>query len=217
MKKGDKLPSESVLIETLHVGRNTIRAALNRLTAIGLIESRQGEGYYIRDINASLFMNSLIPILVLSSGDLISLTQYRIGVESQTAAVAAVNADEKDLEQMKRLLKLAEDNIDNEKVFATIDMDFHLSVAKASKNDIFYQAFDIIKRLYTVWLVGFVTVHGRRKSNTFHNEIYNSIKNRDSIAAKRYMTMHLEDVLNKVKKDIEKNNNDIISVVNNKI
>src|SRR3989339_817120 len=103
---GDKIPSESQLMDMLNVGRNTIRAALNRLTAIGLIESRQGEGYFLRDVNVSIFLNSLIPVLLFSSGDLIALTEFRIGVESQAAYLAAKNADEVDLKEMNKYLKL---------------------------------------------------------------------------------------------------------------
>jgi GntR family transcriptional repressor for pyruvate dehydrogenase complex len=199
--QGDKIPSESQLMEMLNVGRNTIRAALNRLTAIGLIESRQGEGYFLRDVNVSIFLNSLIPVLLFSSGDLIALTEFRIGVESQAAYLAATNADEEDLKDMKKYLQLAYENIDNETLFAKCDMDFHLAVAKASKNKILYQLFEIIRTLYTVWLVDFVANHGKERSDHFHNEVYQAIQEKDSEKASLYMKQHLYDVLDKVRID----------------
>ena len=199
---GDKIPSESQLMDMLNVGRNTIRAALNRLTAIGLIESRQGEGYYLRDVNVSIFLNSLIPVLLFSSGDLIALTEFRIGVESQAAYLSAKNADENDLKEMNKYLTLAFENIDNESMFAKCDMDFHLAVAKASKNKILYQLFEIIKTLYTVWLVDFVANHGKEKSDHFHNKVYQAIVDRDAEKASDYMKNHLYDVLHKVEMDV---------------
>ncbi|KMY52411.1 GntR family transcriptional regulator [Peribacillus loiseleuriae] len=46
---GDKIPSERELSERLHVGRSSIREALRALELLGLIETRRGEGTFIRD------------------------------------------------------------------------------------------------------------------------------------------------------------------------
>ena len=49
LKPGDKLPSERVLSETLRAGRSSIREALRALELLGLIETRKGEGTFLRD------------------------------------------------------------------------------------------------------------------------------------------------------------------------
>ncbi|MGV3464725.1 MAG: FadR/GntR family transcriptional regulator [Heyndrickxia sp.] len=46
---GDRLPSERELSERLHVGRSSVREALRALELLGLIETRRGEGTYLRD------------------------------------------------------------------------------------------------------------------------------------------------------------------------
>ncbi|MFC7320333.1 FadR/GntR family transcriptional regulator [Halobacillus campisalis] len=48
LKPGDKLPSERMLSELLQVGRSSIREALRALELLGLIETRRGEGTYMR-------------------------------------------------------------------------------------------------------------------------------------------------------------------------
>lgn len=45
---GDRIPSEHELKERFNVSRNTIRAALNRMNALGIIETRQGDGTYLK-------------------------------------------------------------------------------------------------------------------------------------------------------------------------
>ena len=50
---GDRLPSERTLAEHFQLNRLTVRAALARLTASGLISVRQGRGYQINDIRRS--------------------------------------------------------------------------------------------------------------------------------------------------------------------
>ncbi|WP_197489736.1 FadR/GntR family transcriptional regulator [Rossellomorea aquimaris] len=46
---GDKIPSERELSERLNVGRSSVREALRALELLGLIETRRGEGTYLRD------------------------------------------------------------------------------------------------------------------------------------------------------------------------
>ena len=43
---GTRLPTERELADTLLVGRNLVREALNSLVALGLVEKRQGSGIY---------------------------------------------------------------------------------------------------------------------------------------------------------------------------
>lgn len=49
LKSGDKLPSERELTERLGVGRSSVREALRALELLGLIETRRGEGTFIKD------------------------------------------------------------------------------------------------------------------------------------------------------------------------
>ena len=46
-KSGDKLPTENELSKELNVSRVTIRAALQRLRSIGLVESKHGKGTFV--------------------------------------------------------------------------------------------------------------------------------------------------------------------------
>ncbi|MEC3541343.1 GntR family transcriptional regulator, partial [Bacillus thuringiensis] len=46
---GDRLPSERELSSRLNVGRSSVREALRALELVGLIETRRGEGTFIRN------------------------------------------------------------------------------------------------------------------------------------------------------------------------
>ncbi|MBM7648838.1 DNA-binding FadR family transcriptional regulator [Bacillus ectoiniformans] len=48
---GDKIPSERELSERLSVGRSSVREALRALELLGLIETRRGEGTFLRDFS----------------------------------------------------------------------------------------------------------------------------------------------------------------------
>ena len=49
LSSGDRLPSERELSERLGVGRSSVREAFRALELLGLIETRQGEGTFLRD------------------------------------------------------------------------------------------------------------------------------------------------------------------------
>jgi GntR family transcriptional regulator, transcriptional repressor for pyruvate dehydrogenase complex len=51
LKSGDKIPSERELTERLKVGRSSVREALRALELLGLIETRRGEGTFIKDFH----------------------------------------------------------------------------------------------------------------------------------------------------------------------
>lgn len=46
-KSGEKLPSENELCAQLNVSRISVRAAIQRLKSIGLVESRKGKGTFV--------------------------------------------------------------------------------------------------------------------------------------------------------------------------
>lgn len=56
---GDKLPSERELSERLSIGRSSVREALRALELLGLIETRRGEGTYLRDFKD----HQLVPLI----------------------------------------------------------------------------------------------------------------------------------------------------------
>lgn len=49
---GSQLPSESELMSQFAVSRVTVRLALDALRSAGLVESRQGKGYFVRAVRA---------------------------------------------------------------------------------------------------------------------------------------------------------------------
>jgi GntR family transcriptional repressor for pyruvate dehydrogenase complex len=198
---GAKLPSEHELSLSAGVSRNTVRTALNRLNALGILDVRHGEGYFLKDIDVDVFTNLHLPIFLEDYSNLETLTEFRIGVEPQGAALAAARATPEDREGMERVLALSRENLGDPERFALCDMEFHLLVAKASKNSIIQRSIEMLKTLYTVWLRGFVRLHGNRESNAFHHQIFEAVQAGDAAAARSRMATHLADVLRKVRQD----------------
>lgn len=203
LEEGEMLPSENTFCNALGVSRNTVRSALNRIMALGIIEARQGCGYQVRNLNTGMYLNSLLPTMLIHSKDLVSITEFRIAIESEAAGLAALRADDDDIERMRVACEMAQKSLQDD-IFAQYDMAFHRAVAEATRNPLFIKVAEMIETMYTVWLMGFQRSYGKDMSHEYHYKIYHAIKSRDSEAAYRHMHAHLEDVLRKVKIDQER-------------
>lgn len=85
---GAKLPSESALIEEYAVSRTVVREAVSRLQAEGLVETFQGRGSFVLAVpEPSTF--ALESSAIRSHRDVLAMVDFRLGVESEAAALAA--------------------------------------------------------------------------------------------------------------------------------
>ncbi len=91
LKPGDKLPSERQLIDMLHVSRSSVRESLQALSAMDLIESRPGEGSFVKDLKPQFYLNLDTQILssVLQQQMYRHMNQARLVLESGIAEIAA--------------------------------------------------------------------------------------------------------------------------------
>ncbi|HLV08762.1 MAG TPA: GntR family transcriptional regulator, partial [Halanaerobiales bacterium] len=77
IKRGDKLPSERKLKEQLDVSRASIREAFSALEMIGLIESRPGEGTFIKTSSDKNVLEPLSIVLMLEENNIRDLIELR--------------------------------------------------------------------------------------------------------------------------------------------
>jgi GntR family transcriptional regulator, transcriptional repressor for pyruvate dehydrogenase complex len=135
LKYGDKLPSERELTERLKVGRSSVREALRSLELLGLIETRRGEGTFIRDFRGHQLVE-LLSTFILQDEQAkkdVHETKYLIELNSLQLIVQR-NNDEK-LNVFRRTLTNAEIN----------DDDFFLSIVNLSENRLLLRIWLILK------------------------------------------------------------------------
>ena len=61
---GSKIPTENELAKTYQVSRSSVRQAISRLKALGLLESRQGSGTVIKKSGISATLSDIIPTIM---------------------------------------------------------------------------------------------------------------------------------------------------------
>lgn len=133
-KKGDKLPSEPLLMEQFGVGRSSIREAIRILANHGLVRVQQGLGTFVEMQNGT----PMPWYKRLESSTAKDLNEVRQLLELKIAEKAALNRTQKDIGILTKLLKkrlvAAQNNRPDECIEA--DIQFHIAIADAAKNDI---------------------------------------------------------------------------------
>ncbi len=195
---GSKIPSENELCTNLGVSRHTVRAALNKLNALGLLETKHGEGTFVKKLEPSLYLNSLVPVVFFGKHEYRTIMEFRKGIEVEATWLAAKNATEENIAELQHIVDELIKNKDDIESYAEFDIDFHVAISKASKNPMFSQTMNIIKAILSAQLQENMNSHGNNLGFKFHLEILDAIKNRDSETASSCMSRHLSLVIDKL-------------------
>jgi GntR family transcriptional repressor for pyruvate dehydrogenase complex len=128
---GARLPSENELIETYGVSRTVVREAVTRLRAEGMVETFQGRGSFVLAVpEPSSF--TVESSTIRSHHDVLAMVDFRIGIESESAALAARRRTDADTAAITGTLAAFTDAGREGAVEA--DFAFHLAVARATQN-----------------------------------------------------------------------------------
>lgn len=210
LKPGDKLPSERQLIEMLNVGRSSIREALQGLAAIGVVESRAGQGSFISQ-NLHLLMpdieNPALPASLQREMRLKLIEARRI-VEVDIVGFAARRATDENIERLREVLELYREAIEHH-LFAQAaktNYDFHMALAQMAQNPFLAPMIDHLLRTVPFslresefMLLADLTVDEIVKMEVdLHQRILDAIAAHDSDAAREAMTAHMrfeEDIV----------------------
>jgi GntR family transcriptional regulator, transcriptional repressor for pyruvate dehydrogenase complex len=190
-KAGEKLPSVRELCELFGVGRSAVRDAITTLSGKGTVYVRRGEGTFVCEFDSSKLFNQ--NMLLSSSRDISELFQVRKLLETGMAEISAVNRTEKDLHSLKHTLYSPSTNPWES------DYQFHLTIAKATGNEILIQLVQFISTTMKKVMMDFHH-YIQQDENTVklisrqHQQIIESIEKGDSKAAKQSMSNHLNTV-----------------------
>ena len=139
LKAGERLPAERVLAERFGVSRPSLREAIQKLAARGLLVSRQGGGNYVAAELGSAFSDPLLNLLESNPGAQRDLLEFRHTLEGSCAYYAALRAtplDKQRLHEAHAALQAcyAPAGQASQAEEGAADARFHLAIAEASHN-----------------------------------------------------------------------------------
>ena len=206
LQPGDKLPTESAVMQALGVSRTVVREAISRLQASGQVQTRHGIGTFVLDNSAA--QNFRIAEQDMATlDDVIAVLELRISLETEAAGLAAQRATPDQLTTMASALHSFATAIHNQSDAVPSDFQFHMEIARATGNRHFaelmtYLGTHIIPR--TRIKTAEQAPEGRQayleRVHGEHESIYNAIRNHDAEAARAAMRTHLSNSRDRLRK-----------------
>lgn len=192
---GERIPSENELASTLGVSRISVRSALDKLTGLGLVESRQGEGTFVCELSGAQYLNNLVPIMMLGKPTLKHLLEFRMIFDCEMAGLAAIRARTETIQKLKDNLAHHKKLSNDIRAAAQCDLEFHFLIAQASANPLLEQIYNTLKDVFLAGLYDIVTVMGTGNAFIYHERIIKCIEAKDSERAKAIMREHILDTI----------------------
>ena len=103
LKRGDKLPTESAIMDAHGVSRTVVREAISRLQAAGQVETRHGIGTFVLDTPSPSGFR-IDPATVVTLRDVLAILELRISLEVESAGLAAQRRSAEQLASMRAAL-----------------------------------------------------------------------------------------------------------------
>jgi len=190
LSRGATLPAERTLAKMMDISRGTLREALGVARAQGLVSSEpNGRAIVIGPAEGAGAPVSQWRL----SRSLADIFEFRFVIESQVAAIAAMNAsagDVSDLFRMHRAFQqAAEAGVPDE--VARKDEDFHLRVMRITGNKVFEECYDYFKSAFRDTYGLDAECKHAREAAIEHENIIAAIESRDPIRAAYFMRVHL--------------------------
>ena len=190
---GARLPAERELAATFNVSRPTVREAMIALEVQGLVEVKVGSGAYVRRLPG----RGDIPGFNITAFE---LTEARLIFESEAAALAASQITDDELAEIERLVEaIAQENLQPNGA-ERADRDFHLAIARATRNTAIYNAIEHLWELRSTSPEAALLHEKARTANIKpvvdeHSAVLTALRNRDPAAARAAMRAHLSKVI----------------------
>ena len=200
LKRGDRLPPERQLADMLGVSRPSLREALRALEYAGMLETRVGEGIFVAD-GDSIMVNNIQMLHLIKQYALEEMIEVRKVLETASVRFAVIRARDEDLAALRELLEQSRGQIANKAAFIKADYAFHQAIAVASGNSILVTMLQTMRTMMSDFNSQLLTSQeGRQQVYAHHEKIVEAILGRDEKAARDAMLLHLENVVQTMKK-----------------
>lgn len=187
-KAGEKIPSEIELAEKLGVSRVSLKMALQKLSILGLVETRVGEGSFVCEFDMSAYLSEIFRCNILSMepkhyNEFRGLLEFDMmydvimqnAISEETLAIL-----ESCIENMKNALNNREIDLYHQNHFQ-----FHATICELCKNQLFSQLYNAINSIFfeiykrnseKTW-----NTLGEEESISFHQRILRALREKDTV------------------------------------
>lgn len=194
---GDRLPTERALSEQLGISRASVRQALTGLAAMGLVESRPGDGTYVTQRRADFTWR-------IDAASALEILEGRRAIESGTVRLAALRRDDRDLASLREIVATMDEQVSEGVHPVDTDRQFHRAIAVAAGNPLLLQAMDaLVARMsgpewHRIKLWGLRGTEQTERIQGQHRLILAAIEAADAERAEHLMKEHIDRIIDDV-------------------
>ena len=194
LKPGDPLPPEGQLVEDLGVGRSSVREAVKSLQSLGIIEVRQGNGLFVRELNFDPMLEAFLFGMQFNPHTLAELLQVRTWLEVAVIgdAVGLMRAEE--LTQLDAVLATWQERVEAGEEYADLDESFHQIIYGVIGHE-------TLMKLFSVFWIVFVTLENDVTHDpdpqgvlNSHRSIVEALRAHDVALTRRRLTQHFDSI-----------------------
>ncbi len=136
VKPGEKLPPERQLMERLGISRPALRESIAALTAMGILEARQGAGTFVSNLDPARIVEPLALIVNFNREVVRELFGVRSILEAGAIQLAATSISDEELAKLRGLVDDLAKAQGSVKRFLQLDIEFHRTIHRASHNQL---------------------------------------------------------------------------------
>ena len=199
--EGDKLPTEALLVKQFGVSRTVVREAVSQLKSLGLVESRQGSGAFVKAAGFSPLQFDAGS--AVSKHAVIQMVEVRRALEAEVAALAAQRRSSADIKQIQRAALVLDRAVKAGGTGVDEDVALHRAIADAAQNQFLIDTLDYLRQ----FLHGATRVtraNEARRSDfaeqvqTEHHAIIEAIALGDASKARKAATRHMDNAIKRI-------------------
>jgi GntR family transcriptional repressor for pyruvate dehydrogenase complex len=195
LRPGDRLPTAKALAEHFGVATPTLREALRRLQATGVVDIRHGSGIYVRRDHERLMLAN--PAAGnLDAPALLHLLDARALIEPHLAELAARRIGPAEIAELEGHLRDAEWHLTgDDATLHRVNMAFHEGIARVAGNPILAEAIESLIELHSSEQMAILWLYNaRNRDHRDHVRILDALRRGDATDARERMRRHIEDV-----------------------
>lgn len=200
LQVGVQIPSEKELMEALAVGRSSLREAIRKLEATGIITIRHGTGTFLARVPSP--GEVMVPLVIQQEcHSLLQALEIRCGLESHAAYLAAGLATRRQIDEMEhRLVQMEKAHTENGSAIEE-DLRFHLAIYEATNNPLFEQIISPVRGPFRLFFSQPLNRHDIGNSSfPIHRELFDAIARRDPEASRQKTLLLLKYVEEEIRK-----------------
>jgi len=178
---GNKLPTETQLMELLSVSRSSVREGIKVLKTLGLVKVIRGDGTYVSEPDNTALFQTLLLNFSLLKPNIEDVTEFREFLELSICRRVLLKATKEDIATLYSQVDYYE-NCVNSGLFSSdetgdMDIDFHLLLGKMTHNGLIYTLYKFIMEYFRKSVRKSHEVS--RASIKRHRNILNAIASKD--------------------------------------